>query len=205
MNSMTNALLICDTNSLIFLSMKSAKIKKSRKKKDMFHLENVDTRIYTAHNKFSHYRQQGIEVKTTTTILKEFDQNKIRKIVDEKFHFFNFAQRMHIIKQIWKKRSEIISKISPPINADTRDVREIFEEVKKFYSEPDKEQKLIEISNQKKRRNTLPETNDMIILSECHFTKKTRKIKVILLTNDSDFTEFCAEIKSRFDIEIDPI
>ncbi len=185
--------------------MKTAKIKRGRRKRDLFLLENIDSRITIAHDKISNYRQKGVQTKMTKTILNEFDRNKIRTIVDEKCYFLNYAQRMHVINQILKKKKEIISRFEPHFDIAPDDTREMLGNVIAFYTNPDIKQKLEEIKKRKRSRHTLPSPNDRIILAECCFIKKLKKKKIILLTDDAHFTAFSSEIKKKFNIEIDSI
>ncbi len=185
--------------------MKTAKIKRGRRKRGLFLLENVDSRIAITHEKISSYRQRGIQTKMTKTILNEFDENKVRKIVDEKCYFLNFAQRMHIIKQILKKKKEIISRFGSCFNIGPDDIKEMLESITAFYMSPDIKQKLEEVKERKRSRYLLPSPNDMTILAECCFIKNLKRERTILLTDDAHFTAFSYEIKKRFDIGIDPI
>lgn len=185
--------------------MKTAKIKRGRKKDDFFLMEHVDVRVSRAHDKVAGYRQKGIQVKITKTILDEFNHDKTRKIVDEKCHFLNFAQREFMINQILNKKKEIISRFGQYFVINAEDIRNLLESVTDFYSDPAKEGKLEELRKRKGVKHVLPEPNDRIILAECCFLKNTENKDMILLTDDGHFTEFSQEIKNSFSIAIDAI
>ena len=171
----------------------------------MFLLENLDTRIYTAHEKVSSYRQRGVQTKITKTVMDESGENKIRKIVDERCGFLNYAQRAHIINQVLEKRKEIISRFGPHFNISIGEIREACEKITAFYMAPEIKSGLEEIMKRKGSRYLLPSPNDVKLLAECCFIRNSENKKVILLTDDSHFTGFSSRIKKEFDIEIDSV
>lgn len=185
--------------------MKTAKIKRSRKKRDFFLLEHVDVRVSVTHDKLVGYRQKGIPLKTTKTILDEFNHDKTRRITDEKCHFLNFAQREFLIRQILKEKEKIISKFSPYFNIKTSDIRDLLKNVTDFYQDPKKKDRLEKLRKRKGVTYFLPEPNDKTILAECCHLKGSERKDITLLTDDGHFTEFSREIKNDFDIEIDAI
>jgi hypothetical protein len=185
--------------------MKSAKVKRSRKNNDYFSLENLDSRVGTAHAKVSKYRQKGIRVSCTMTILNEFNHNTIRKAVDSKCYSLNYAMKDFIIRNVLKKRDEIISKLSPCFDVKFENIKDLHRDAESFYSDPDKKEKLHTLMEKKKISNILPGRHDIIIIAECNFISKSENKSVILLTNDGHFTEFSDEIKNKFNIDIDPI
>lgn len=205
MEDSSNDVVVCDTNTLVFLSMKTARIKKSRSKRDMFSLENVDSRVTSAHERFSSCRQRGIETRTTKTALREFNKRAVRRIIDQRCGFLNFAHRAHIIGQVLKKRKDVLSKLLPHISFTESELAGVIKEVTDFYSEPDKKEKLEELSRKKRRKSLLPEPNDIRILSECILLKRKESRNITLLTDDGDFTHFTKEIKERFGVGIDRV
>ena len=82
---------------------------------------------------------------------------------------------------------------------------------KRFYRDPKFRERLKNISKQKQeykkqeRKENLPETNDMIILTECIVISKSETNPVGIASRDKDFTWFCDEIKRTFNIEIIPV
>jgi len=167
--------------------MKTARIKKGGKD---FFLENMDSRISIAHEKVSGYRQKGVPVKITGTVLKESEFSKIRMVVQKKYGFLIYLQRKLLLDQILSKRMEIISRIEPHFEINEDDIRETYKSIVSFYASPDIRKELEEIKKKKESAYLMPSESDIRLLAECCFIRDKESKEVILITDDSHFTEF---------------
>lgn len=192
---------MCDTNAIIFLAMKTARIKS---RNGPFLLESTDSRISQTHEKVSSYRQKGVQTVITKTVLSEFGSDKVRRIVDEKCHFLNYAQRAFVIHKVLKKRDEILLRFASR-DIPREELKEFFEKVMVFYKDPKKGLILEELSRKKGRGDILPEYGDRIILSECCWLKDKEKKEIIFITDDGDFIEFAKDIQNTFGVRVESI
>jgi len=182
--------------------MKAARIKKGGR---ILPLEHTDSRISSAHEKVSAYRQKGIPVKITGTVMAESGNAKIRIIADKKFGSMNYDQRRFLVNQIITKRDEILSRLKPHYEASPEQIKRLYDDVLSFYTGVETRVNLEKIQERKESKYLLPSPNDMRLLAECAHIKESEGKNVILLTDDSHFTEFSQEIKERFGIEIEAL
>ncbi len=182
--------------------MKAARIKKGG---GIFSLESMDSRVSAAHEKVSGYRQKGIPVRITGTVIEESGNRKIWMIIDRKCGFLNYDQKRLLINQIISRRNEIFSKLAPHYEISLGQIKGAYDSILSFYTSPETKGMLEKIQERKESKYLLPSPNDMNLLAECIHIKESENKRVILLTDDSHFTEFSQEIRERFGIEIESL
>lgn len=143
-------------------------------------------------------KQKAVQICVTKTVKDEAFDN-LHKIVNRYFdraRIFAPTVRQNIYLKIRKRLRDLITYTG---NLDVKsDVKPIERMYKRLSQNPDQQKKLVKLKQKKRRKNLMPSSKDMKILSEAVALSKTSK--VYLISGDGDFLDFKDEIKKEFDM-----
>jgi len=195
--STQNPKLVMDTNSVVFECLyKIRKVKLFINGRMLIKdLSKRDSRIQLTHDKFSSYRQRGIDIFTTETIT-----NELKKLDHHiKNHLFKYLQgnaptfieslltkSRYEIDTLMQKITHLDTKVPPLLN------QQIICDFQSCSHNLSGEEK-----NEFLRRNKpfFPETSDINIIAECISLISNNKEEIYLLTDD---LHFCSETYKKY-------
>lgn len=195
---------VMDANACIFellYRVRNQKIK-IHNKLHLIDISKKDSRVENTHQKFSWYRQNGIQIFITNTIEEELlkidkiSYTRLREILPYADHFT--VER--IIRQMKKEWETLLQNKVITIFRE-RFSEDLFNQIKDSFKNWEKELTTEEREEfKKKRKPTLPEDADIQIISECVLMKD----QIHLLTNDLHFCiqtylKHLAELKIKVD------